>query len=59
MFEISGADEAVSRRAMKLAAYKLPIKCKIISRTEQEAAQKLEAEAQAKADAAAVATAAV
>ena len=35
MFEISGADEELSRRALKLASYKLPIKCKIITKAEQ------------------------
>ena len=47
MFEIAGADEEVCRRAMKLASYKLPIKCKIISMAEQKAAQAAEAEAEA------------
>jgi len=37
MFEIAGVDEAVSRRALKLASYKLPIKCKIVSKDELEA----------------------
>ena len=48
MFEISGADEELSRKALKLASYKLPIKCKIITKAEQvaeaEAAQKAEAQ---------------
>ena len=47
MFEIAGADEALSRKALKLASYKLPIKCKIISRAEQEAAKAALAEAEA------------
>jgi len=47
MFEIAGAEEALSRRALKLASYKLPIKCKIISKAEQKAAQAAEAEAEA------------
>jgi large subunit ribosomal protein L16 len=34
MFEIAGAEEEISRRALKLAAYKLPIKCKIVSKAE-------------------------
>ena len=46
MFEISGADEEVSRRALKLAAYKLPIKCKIITKAEQIAEAEVGAEAQ-------------
>jgi large subunit ribosomal protein L16 len=37
MFEIAGADEEVSRRALKLASYKLPIKCKVVSREELDA----------------------
>jgi len=47
MFEISGADEELSRRALKLASYKLPIKCKIVTKAEQIA----EAEAAAQAEA--------
>ena len=39
MFELAGVDEEVSRRALQLAAYKLPIKCKIVSRAEQKAEQ--------------------
>ena len=50
MFEIAGADEPLSRRALKLASYKLPIKCKIISRAEQEAAKAAQAEAEAAAN---------
>jgi len=34
MFEIAGADEELSRRALKLASYKLPIKCKVVSKEE-------------------------
>jgi large subunit ribosomal protein L16 len=38
MFEAAGgAEEGVARRALQLAAYKLPIKCKVISRGEQAA----------------------
>jgi len=37
MFEIAGADEEVSRRALKLASYKMPIKCKVVSKEELEA----------------------
>ena len=48
MFEIAGVDEEVSRRALKLASYKLPIKCKIVSREELE---KILAEAESKATA--------
>jgi large subunit ribosomal protein L16 len=34
MFEIAGADEETSRRALKLASYKLPIRCKVVSKEE-------------------------
>jgi len=37
MFEIAGVDEETSRRALKLASYKLPIRCKIVSKPELEA----------------------
>ena len=47
MFEISGADEEVSRRALKLASYKLPIKCKIVTKAEQVQEAEAQAEAQA------------
>ena len=36
MFEIKGVDEAVAREAMRLAAMKLPIKCKFVTKAEQE-----------------------
>ncbi|NWF58723.1 MAG: 50S ribosomal protein L16 [Fischerella sp.] len=36
LFEIAGVPEATAREAMRLAAYKLPIKTKFISRSEQE-----------------------
>jgi len=39
MFELAGADEEVARRALQLAAYKLPIKCKIVSKAEQKKAE--------------------
>lgn len=32
MFEMSGVDEDVAKEAMNLAAYKLPVKCKFISK---------------------------
>ena len=47
MFELAGVDEEVGRRALKLASYKLPIKCKVISKAEQIAEQEKEAAAQA------------
>lgn len=34
MFELSGVDEEVAREAMRLAANKLPIKCKFVKREE-------------------------
>ncbi len=34
MFEIQGVDEAVAREAMRLAANKLPIKCKFVTKVE-------------------------
>jgi len=37
MFELGGIDEETAREALRLAAYKLPIKCKIVSKAEQEA----------------------
>ena len=36
MFEIAGVDEEVAREAMRLAAMKLPIKCKFVTKAEQE-----------------------
>ena len=38
IFEIAGVDEATAREALRLASYKLPIKCKFIAR-ETEAAE--------------------
>ncbi len=34
MFEIAGVDEAVAREALRLAAHKLPIKCKFVKKEE-------------------------
>ena len=39
MFEIGGVDEALAREAMRLAANKLPIKCKFITKAEQDGEQ--------------------
>ena len=36
MFEIAGVAEDVAREAMRLAANKLPIKCKFVSKAEQD-----------------------
>jgi len=32
MFEIEGVEDAVAKEALGLAAYKLPVKCKVVSR---------------------------
>ena len=37
MFEIGGIAEETAREALRLASHKLPIKCKIVSRAEQQA----------------------
>ena len=36
LYEIEGVNEALAREAMALAAQKLPVKCKFVSRAEQE-----------------------
>ena len=36
MLEIAGVDEVVAREALRLAANKLPIKCKFVTKAEQE-----------------------
>jgi large subunit ribosomal protein L16 len=36
MFELGGIEEETAREALRLAAHKLPIKCKIVSKAEQE-----------------------
>jgi large subunit ribosomal protein L16 len=36
MFEIAGVAEDVAREAMRLAANKLPIKCKFVTKAEQD-----------------------
>jgi large subunit ribosomal protein L16 len=36
MFEIAGVSEEVAREAMRLAAHKLPVKCKFVVRNQQE-----------------------
>ena len=38
MFELSGVAEETAREALRLAVHKLPMKCKIVSRAEQEMA---------------------
>lgn len=37
MFEMDGVSEEVAREAMRLASHKLPIKCKFVTRAQQEA----------------------
>ena len=39
MFEIAGVNEEVAREAMRLAANKLPIKCKFVKKADQEVEQ--------------------
>ena len=39
MFEIAGVDEALAREAMRLAANKLPIKCKFVVKDNEETAE--------------------
>ena len=36
MFEIAGVNKDTAKEALRLAMHKLPIKCKIVSRAEQE-----------------------
>jgi large subunit ribosomal protein L16 len=36
MFEIGGVSEELAREAMRLAANKLPIKCKFVVKAEQD-----------------------
>ncbi len=40
MFEIAGVPEETAREAMRLAANKLPVKCKFVSKEEQDGEQK-------------------
>lgn len=40
MFEIGGVSEELAREAMRLAAYKLPIKCKFIAKEKEEESEK-------------------
>ena len=39
MFEVAGVDEAVAREAMRLAANKLPVKCKFVTKEETDGEQ--------------------
>ena len=36
LFEMGGIDESLAREALRLASYKLPIKCKVVSRKSGE-----------------------
>jgi large subunit ribosomal protein L16 len=36
LYEIEGVSEEMAREALRLAAQKLPLKCKFVSRAEQE-----------------------
>ncbi len=38
LFEIGGVPEATAKNALRLAAYKLPIKCRVIAREKKETA---------------------
>ena len=40
LFEIAGVDRQVAQEAMRLAAYKLPLKCKFVSREDFEKGSK-------------------
>jgi large subunit ribosomal protein L16 len=44
LFELSGTDEETARTALRLAGHKLPIKCKVMSRAEQQAEKETEGE---------------
>ncbi len=37
MFEMAGVPEETAREAMRLASYKLPVKCKFVKKADQEA----------------------
>ena len=37
MFEIAGVDEAIAKEALRLAAHKLPVKCKFVRKADQVA----------------------
>ena len=40
MFEIGGVSEELAREAMRLAAYKLPVKCKFVFKKKEEESEK-------------------
>lgn len=37
MFEIAGVDESIAKEALRLAAHKLPVKCKFVRKADQVA----------------------
>ena len=39
MFEIGGVSEELAREAMRLAAHKLPIKCKFVSKETEKGSE--------------------
>ena len=39
LFEIGGVSEEISKEALRLAIHKLPVKCKIVSKADQQAAE--------------------
>jgi len=41
MFEIAGVSEEIAREAMRLAAHKLPVKCKFIRKAEEVSANEI------------------
>ena len=42
LFEIAGVSEEIAREALRLAANKLPIKCKFIKREDAEGGEQVE-----------------
>ena len=36
LFEVGGVDEETAREALRLAAHKLPVKCKFVRRGEED-----------------------
>jgi large subunit ribosomal protein L16 len=41
MFEIAGVSEEIAREAMRLAAHKLPVKCKFVRKAEEVSAHEI------------------
>ena len=44
LFEISGVSEEIAKEALRLATYKLPLKCKIVSKADLEGGENSENE---------------